>query len=72
MYVSLTIIAKNVVLAGVKSVTIYDPDTIQQSHLSSQVMRSYIIIYNLYCSSFLLKKILERTVQMYVNHVYLN
>ena len=41
MYGSLTIIAKNVVLAGVKSVTIYDPDTIQQSHLSSQVMRSY-------------------------------
>ena len=31
-------IAKNVVLAGVKSVTIYDPDTVQLSHLSSQVI----------------------------------
>jgi len=33
--------AKNVVLAGVKSVTIYDPELIQISDLSSQV---YIII----------------------------
>ena len=31
--------AKNVVLAGVRSVTIYDPDSIKLSHLSSQVCR---------------------------------
>jgi ubiquitin-activating enzyme E1 len=31
-------VAKNVVLAGVKSVTIYDPDVIQLAHLSSQVI----------------------------------
>lgn len=30
-------IAKNVVLAGVKSVTIHDPDNVELSHLSSQV-----------------------------------
>ena len=31
--------AKNVVLAGVKSVTIHDPDTVELTHLSSQVRR---------------------------------
>ena len=30
-------IAKDVVLAGVKSVSIHDPDTIEAAHLSSQV-----------------------------------
>lgn len=29
--------AKNVILAGVKSVTLHDPDPVQISHLSSQV-----------------------------------
>ena len=29
-------IAKNLVLAGVKSVTIHDPDTVKIEHLSSQ------------------------------------
>lgn len=31
--------AKNVVLAGVKSVTIHDPDAVELSHLSSQVFQ---------------------------------
>ena len=30
-------IAKNVILAGVKSVTIHDPETVKVEHLSSQV-----------------------------------
>ena len=29
--------AKNVILAGVKSVTIHDPDSVEMVHLSSQV-----------------------------------
>ena len=33
-----TPIAKDVVLAGVKSVTIHDPDTVETKHLSSQVV----------------------------------
>ena len=31
------VVAKNVVLAGVRSVTIYDPEDVKLSHLSSQV-----------------------------------
>ena len=33
-------IAKNVILAGVKSVTIHDPEEIKIEHLSSQVSRT--------------------------------
>ena len=32
------IIAKNIILAGVKSVTLYDPDLVQMSDLSTQVL----------------------------------
>ena len=35
---SLLIIAKNVVLAGVKSVALYDPSIIELQDLSSQVL----------------------------------
>ena len=40
----LKIIAKNVILAGVKSVTLYDPELTQLSDLSSQVsLNKYLI-----------------------------
>ncbi len=35
-------VAKNIVLAGVKSVTIHDPDSVRIEHLSSQV-RTYLV-----------------------------
>jgi len=37
LFVFRLIIAKNVILAGVKSVTIYDPTPVQMSDLSTQV-----------------------------------
>ena len=43
-YEWLSLSAKNVVLAGVKSVTIYDTDNIELRHLSSQVIIIIIII----------------------------
>ena len=45
--------AKNVVLAGVKSVTIYDTDNIELRHLSSQVIIIIIVIIILLCVVFL-------------------
>ena len=42
-------IAKNVVLAGVKSVTIHDPDPVEIKHLSSQVC------FHEYSSEYLLR-----------------
>jgi len=46
-------IAKNVVLAGVKSVTIHDQDSITMGHLSSQVRHSslycLLLLYLHYC-----------------------
>ena len=35
-------VAKDVVLAGVKSVTIHDPDKVELSHLSSQVETTFL------------------------------
>lgn len=53
--------AKNVILAGVKSVTVYDPEPVEIQDLSSQVcglvLRGHS--YSLYFSSFCVKRTLE-------------
>ena len=43
-------IAKNVVLAGVKSVTIHDPDAVELGHLSSQVNITGPFVYKVTCT----------------------
>lgn len=46
--------AKNVVLAGVKSVTLHDPDPVEIKHLSSQVCPMVSVLVQLTCVSLFL------------------
>lgn len=69
------IIAKNVVLAGVKSVTLYDPTPVEITDLSAQVSEKFTLyLQNIHSlSSFIsLNKILVNLVPRSVNPSWLN